>query len=258
MATRVTTHEFTDGLVNEFAIALESVIGTPVSTAAGTAIEHAGWIVPLTLSGDLRGLLSVWIGVEDAASVAKRVMGLEEAPDDATVADMLREMWTQATSALALKSPFTGVKAGMADLVKAELSVDPIAGYVVGVAEGSGIRLAMWGEITQAPPAPPPAAIVPSHAPVVDGAANAKLEVVLEIDLPLVVRFGQTTMSLKALAALGPGSIVEMGRLPDEPVDMLIGEQVIARGEVVIVAGNYGVRITDLVGSAERIRALEV
>jgi flagellar motor switch protein FliN/FliY len=48
-----------------------------------------------------------------------------------------------------------------------------------------------------------------------------------------------------------------MGRSPDAPVEMLVGEQVIARGEVVIVSGNYGVRITDLVSPADRVRALE-
>jgi flagellar motor switch protein FliN/FliY len=85
---------------------------------------------------------------------------------------------------------------------------------------------------------------------------NARLEVVLDIDLPLVVRFGRTLMSIKALADLGPGSIVDMGRSPDEPVEMLIGDRVIARGEVVVVGGNYGVRIMDLVSSVERVRAV--
>jgi flagellar motor switch protein FliN/FliY len=86
---------------------------------------------------------------------------------------------------------------------------------------------------------------------------SASLDVVLDIDLPIVVRFGRTQMTLKTLAALGPGSIVDMGRSPDAPVEMLVGDQVIARGEVVIVAGNYGLRITDLASPADRVRALE-
>jgi flagellar motor switch protein FliN/FliY len=48
-----------------------------------------------------------------------------------------------------------------------------------------------------------------------------------------------------------------MGRTPDEPVQMLVGDRVIARGEVVVVSGNYGIRITDLVSPADRVRALE-
>ena len=86
---------------------------------------------------------------------------------------------------------------------------------------------------------------------------NPKLEMVLDIDLPLIVRFGQTVMTMKALSGLGPGSIVDMGRSPDEPVEMLVSDRVIARGEVVIVGGNYGIRITDLVSPADRVRAME-
>jgi flagellar motor switch protein FliN/FliY len=81
---------------------------------------------------------------------------------------------------------------------------------------------------------------------------------VLDMELPLVVRFARTVMSLKTLSGLGPGSIVDMERSPDEPVQMLIGDRVIARGEVVVVGGHYGVRVTDLVSSAERARVLEV
>ena len=69
------------------------------------------------------------------------------------------------------------------------------------------------------------------------------------MDLPLVVRFGRTVMPLRAVADLSPGSVVDMGRSPDELVELLVGERLIARGEVVIVGGNYGVRITELTGS---------
>ena len=52
--------------------------------------------------------------------------------------------------------------------------------------------------------------------------------------------------------------MVDMGRSPDEPVQLLVGSQVIAEGEVVVVAGNYGVRITSLVSPAERLRAMDL
>jgi flagellar motor switch protein FliN/FliY len=88
-------------------------------------------------------------------------------------------------------------------------------------------------------------------------ARRDNLDVVLDIDLPLVVRFARTTMSIRALSTLGPGSIVDMERSPDEPVQVLVGDRVIARGEVVVVGGNYGVRITELMGASERARELE-
>ena len=78
--------------------------------------------------------------------------------------------------------------------------------------------------------------------------ADARLGAVLDVDLPLVVRFGRAVMPLRTLADLGPGSVIDMGRSPDEPVELLVGERLIARGEVVIVNGQYGVRITELTG----------
>ena len=84
------------------------------------------------------------------------------------------------------------------------------------------------------------------------------LSALLDIDLPHVVRFARTEMSLRSLSQLGPGSMVDMGRSPDAPVQLLIGSQVVAEGEVVVVQGNYGVRITSLVSPADRLRAMEL
>jgi flagellar motor switch protein FliN len=90
-----------------------------------------------------------------------------------------------------------------------------------------------------------------------DGDRSKTLDVIMDIDLPLVVRFGRTELPLKALTALGPGSVIDLGRSPDEPVDVLISNRVVARGEVVIVSGNYGVRVRDVVSPTERARSLE-
>jgi flagellar motor switch protein FliN/FliY len=79
--------------------------------------------------------------------------------------------------------------------------------------------------------------------------SDPRLDAVLDVELPLVVRFGRAVMPLRALADLGPGSVIDMGRSPDEPVELLVGDRLIARGEVVIVGGNYGVRISELAGT---------
>ena len=87
--------------------------------------------------------------------------------------------------------------------------------------------------------------------------ADPRLDAVLDVDLPLVVRFGRAIMPLRSLADLGPGSVIDMGRSPDEPVDLLVGDRLIARGEVVIVGGNYGVRITELAATRSQAIGLE-
>jgi flagellar motor switch protein FliN/FliY len=68
------------------------------------------------------------------------------------------------------------------------------------------------------------------------------------------VRFGQTELTLEHLARLGPGSIIDLGRSPDEHVDVLVNGRLVARGEVVVVGGNYGVRILEVVSTADRVR----
>lgn len=88
-------------------------------------------------------------------------------------------------------------------------------------------------------------------------ASHERLDVLLDIDLPLVVRFGCTDMPLKALAGLGPGSIIDLGRAPDDPVELLVGNRVLAHGEVVVVSGSYGIRIVDVVSQRERLQGLE-
>jgi flagellar motor switch protein FliN/FliY len=86
---------------------------------------------------------------------------------------------------------------------------------------------------------------------------SGTLDLVLDVELPLMVRFGRAVLSLKTLAGLGPGSIVDMGRSPDDPVELLVSDKVIAYGEVVIVDGSYGLRITELVSRPDRLLALE-
>ena len=75
--------------------------------------------------------------------------------------------------------------------------------------------------------------------------------------MPLSVRFGEAMrLARGAVAGSGPGSLIELSRQPDDPVDVLINGRLVARGEVVVVGGNYGVRVTQVVSAAERMRTL--
>ena len=79
------------------------------------------------------------------------------------------------------------------------------------------------------------------------------LALLMDVDLDLAVSFGSTVMPLEAVLQLGPGAIVELNRGASDPVDLRINNSVIARGEVVVVDGNYGVRVTHIVSTSERI-----
>jgi len=88
-------------------------------------------------------------------------------------------------------------------------------------------------------------------------AKNSKtLDLLLEVELPIGVSFGRTQMRLKEALKLTTGSIVELNRSVTEPVEIIVNNCVIARGEVVVVDGNYGVRILEIISREERLRTL--
>jgi flagellar motor switch protein FliN/FliY len=86
---------------------------------------------------------------------------------------------------------------------------------------------------------------------------GSRIDVILDIDLPVVVRYGHTELPIRALSRLGPGSVIDLGRSPDDPVEVLVSNRVVAHGEVVMVGGNYGVRILDVASQRERARSME-
>ncbi|MCJ7507511.1 MAG: flagellar motor switch protein FliN [candidate division Zixibacteria bacterium] len=82
------------------------------------------------------------------------------------------------------------------------------------------------------------------------------IQMVLDVTLPISIELGRTAMSIGEILELGPGSVVELEKLAGEPVDVLVNEKVVARGEVVVVDENFGVRITQLVSKSDLIKNL--
>jgi len=85
---------------------------------------------------------------------------------------------------------------------------------------------------------------------------NRNLDLLLDIELGVTLRFGTRQMLLKDIIELCSGSVVELDRGVQDPVDLLIDGRVIAQGEVVIVEGNYGLRILKVAAQAEKIGCL--
>jgi flagellar motor switch protein FliN/FliY len=72
------------------------------------------------------------------------------------------------------------------------------------------------------------------------------LDLVLNVELNVTLRFGQRLLSLREVLDLATGSVVELDRQVDEPIELLLDGKVIARGEAVVVDGNYGLRVTEV------------
>ncbi|MEX2302364.1 MAG: flagellar motor switch protein FliN [Bryobacterales bacterium] len=109
-------------------------------------------------------------------------------------------------------------------------------------------------EMTALAALPGDAGIIPELA--LSPHARQNLEMLLDVDLELSVSFGKTTLVLQEVLKLSSGSIVELNRSASDPVELLVNDSVVARGEVVVVDGNYGIRITEVVSPRERIRSL--
>ena len=80
-------------------------------------------------------------------------------------------------------------------------------------------------------------------------------DILLDVALPVSVSFGKTSLQIREVLKLNTGSIVELDRLVADPVEVIVNNRVIARGEVVVVDGNYGVRINQLASRDERLRS---
>jgi len=78
----------------------------------------------------------------------------------------------------------------------------------------------------------------------------------LDVNLNLSVELGRKRMQIKEILDLGPGKIIELDKLAGEPVDLLVNGKLLAKGEVVVVDENFGVRITDLADPKDRIKSL--
>lgn len=227
------TESLIEGLVHELTTAVDTIVGGVSARPVQSAASGDGWTLTGSVSGTRRGTLEVWVDLGGAETLARRLSGVE-APDRQAIVSLLRDLWTRAATALVAQPAFAGLSIGFGT-ARASGSPGQGSGYEI-TADGFAARVVVAGRVVAA------------------SGLHDNLDVVLDIDLPLVVRFARTQLPIRALATLGPGSVVDMERSPDEPVQLLVGDRVIAHGEVVVVGGNYGVKITEVTSPAERVR----
>ncbi len=99
----------------------------------------------------------------------------------------------------------------------------------------------------------------PESGPFLSGmnmSQNWNIDLLLDVELPIVVSFGEAEMPLKDVLKLGVGSVIELDKAVNDPVTVLVNRKPVARGEVVMVDGNYGVRILEVESTADRIKSL--
>lgn len=233
-------------ILQAFVAELADVVGTLTASAATLATAGAPgerqWYASLALGG-AEDVLNVAIDQERAAMFGRLVSGEAGGVEESTVAELLRTALSQAAAALGMRHERERCELRLDGLetrtASRESGFTAFAISVPGLAEPLTVALAWNGGHGIAEP------------------VGNRIDVILDIDLPVVVRFGHTELPIRALTRLGPGSVIDLGRSPDDPVEVLVSNRVVAHGEVVIVGGNYGVRILDVASQSERARSME-
>jgi len=251
-------HLLAEPLRQAFSDSLSTVAGSWKVSISAEEVAAAGDAAPLCFavaaSGGLKGNAAFELKTEDALLFAQRL--LSETADPAAelndkhrqaIEDFLRKI--AGATATALKNPFGDVT----------LKVDRVeapswrgASVTFSASEGGAtisLRIQFDSELlasAKPPVSDTPAAKADATPPAKLSTGDNHLDLLLGVDLSLTLRFGQRTLTLREILELTSGSIIELDRQVQEPADLLLGDKLIARGEVVIVDGNYGLRITEV------------
>lgn len=235
--------------------------------AAGAA--PLWWEQPFEGAGDAL----IWIGApaetwEQAGTLTLKVAGLETvSPSEAQ--STWTEILSQATAALArtisglagrevLAKPGTAHNPApqVSDWISISIAFPdrPFAPLLVGFSPGLAALLAAPAQVDPGPSGPPDQA--ESRVTEEPVRPSRTMDLLLEVELPVSISFGKTRLPLRDVLKLTTGSIVELNRTANDPVDILVNQHLVARGEVVVVEGNYGVRIQEIVSRQDRLRSL--
>jgi flagellar motor switch protein FliN len=136
------------------------------------------------------------------------------------------------------------VKPAKAAETRAEAGSATPGGLGSGPASGPGSGPAHGGDYSPASTPAQPAGLSPG------------LELLLDVELEASLRFGAREMPLAEILDLGPGDVVQLDRHINDPVDLIVGDKIVARGEVVLVNGNFGLRVTEVAEPQRRLESI--
>ena len=239
-------------MFNASAISLASVLGQSVSVSAPDLTEFS----PDAIAGSIASKGANAITIEFAMELTSgqkfdmvQIMNTSEAV-------------TQVETLMAIEANDETLTPGtMEDTVTTadfdEVSTPP-GGGGAGGGGGGAPRSAAPPPTQQVDPVTvqPVAFAAFDQQPDVYGEYNKNLELVLDVSLNLTVQLGSTELSIKQILELTRGSVIELDRVAGEPVDLLANGKLIAKGEVVVIEDNFGLRITSIVAPEDRLRGL--
>ena len=251
-----------------------------VSGAAGEVVadsqdEMLWWEQPLSVPLAPASEMKIWVGTPRTAWEQAGTLTLKAAGLDTVEIAEAKNTWLEILGQAL--SPVARAIGGILDR-EVTCGAGTEGAPDAGIAEWASVSLtfkdsalaplliAFSPALLEAVMAPAPAEeegtteLAPGRLPDAEGALlparSRTMSLLLDVDLPVSISFGKTQLPMKDVIKLTTGSIVELNRGVNEPVEVLVNQCLIARGEVVVVDGNYGVRILEIATRHERLRSL--
>jgi flagellar motor switch protein FliN/FliY len=245
------------------ALFAQALAGEPELTESLPRPMGASIAFSATLAGDQEGRFTV---IVDRAVVDTPLLG-EGIDQEAAWAELLREVADAAVGELLAK---TGKKCRV-DRFEASSGEDKVSrAFELKAAEHAWSILVRdevrapkvevpKPEKKKAPVAtPPPAPKTADVGTLADSASplSPGLDLLLDIELDATLRFGCRELPLGQILDLGPGDVVQLDRLVNDPADLIVGDKIVARGEVVLINGNFGLRVTEVATPRKRLETI--
>jgi flagellar motor switch protein FliN len=210
-------------------------VGTPAASA--DAVTVAGQAVLAKFSGAARGQIAVVVGQDLVEALANSPMG------NLDVSQAVRPALEAAAATL---GPVVVDPGTLGEPAEALAAIVAAGGVLVPLTDGGTTAAVVALSVAEQ--------FGGNAAPVVRSASNGRagLDLLHDVEMEVTAELGRTRMSVRELLSLVPGAVIELDRAAGGPADLLVNGRIIARGEVVVVDENFGIRITEILSPSDR------
>jgi len=249
----------------------QALAGEPqLVESPGSQFDTGSFAFTATLGGEQEGEFAVFI---DSSALATPLMG-EGVDQKSSWGELLREVAESAAGDMLVKTgrkcrvenfrEVPGLEVREVDDAGSKPKISSAfllkgPGRVWTLLVSDAVRSAQPAQkpappVSAAPPPPPPLPAQPP--PVPDPTDRAGLDLLLDVELEATLRFGCRELPLGQVLDLGPGDVVQLDRTVNDPVDLVVGDKIVARGQVVLVNGNFGLRVTEVATPRRRLESI--
>ncbi len=244
--------ELMNQMMNAAATGLASIIQEPVDAQSPQVIPYTSDALAEAMP---QMLTEPFIGIHI------KLKSGDMTPIELIELRMTSEIKTHVAKLMSLQPDSTEIDLGLSQELSETMSLDDLMASfaepaMAGAGATSSAREAHGNQVDPVTVRPVEFASF-DQQPHIFGEENKNLALVMDVHLNLSVELGKTDLSIKEVLELTRGSVIELDRIAGEPVDLMANGKLIAKGEVVVIEDNFGLRITSIVSPADRLRGLQ-